>query len=250
MELVTGVGSLQHSLGRLFLTIGVFDGLHRGHLYLLERLVAGAARLNARPGVITFDAHPDAVLVGAAPPLLLDPDERLERLAAAGVDIAVVQHFDDAVRRTPFDAFVGTIADGVDLAGFLMTPDSAFGHQRRGTPEAVASLGTRLGYETVVVPALEVGGRPLSSSDIRGRIGAGDLGAAAELLGRPYAIVGDVDAAGRFTAPVPVALPPPGRYGVRVDGLDRSASLDVAPDGSVALPGVRAGRRRIAFESI
>jgi riboflavin kinase/FMN adenylyltransferase len=211
-EPVAGVESLHRGLGRLFLTIGVFDGLHRGHTALIERLVAEAAGLGARAGVITFDAHPDAVLVGAAPPLLLDPDERLERLAAAGVDVTVVQPFDDAVRRTPYDRFVRSIAERVDLAGFLMTPDSAFGHQRRGTPEAVAALGDELGYRVVVVPQVEVDGRSISSSDIRARIGTGDLAGAADLLGRPYAIVGGVDAAGRMSTPAPVALPPPGRY--------------------------------------
>ena len=72
--------------------------------------------------MITFDHHPDEVLTGQAPPLLLDPDERLERLAAAGVAVTVVQHFDAALRETPYDAFVGRIRDRVDLRGFLMTP--------------------------------------------------------------------------------------------------------------------------------
>ena len=246
MELVSGVASLHPGLGRLFLTIGVFDGLHRGHLYLLERLVAEAAALHARPAVITFDAHPDEVLVGAAPPLLLDAEERLARLAGEGVEVAVVQHFDDAVRRTPWDAFVEAIAARVDLAGFLMTPDSAFGHQRRGTPEAVAGLGGRLGYAVVVAPALEVAGRPVSSSEIRRRIGAGDLAGAAELAGRPYAIVGDVDGDGRFSPPAPVALPPPGRYAARLDD-GAVVELAVHPAGPLTVTGLRAGRHRVTF---
>jgi riboflavin kinase/FMN adenylyltransferase len=245
-ELVEGVESLHRGLGRLFLVIGVFDGLHRGHLAVVERLVAEARRLAARPGVITFDAHPDAVLVGAAPPLLLDPDERLERLERAGVEVTVVQPFDDAVRRTPYDTFIRSIAARVDLAGFLMTPDSAFGHQRRGTPEAVAALGEELGYEVVVAPQVEVDGRPISSSDIRARIAAGDLAGAAELLGRPYAIVGSVDAAGRITTPVPVAVPPPGGYRIRI-GDSHDAELEVADDGELFLAGVRPGRRRLEF---
>ena len=93
-------------LGPVFVVVGVFDGLHLGHAYLLEHLVAEAAARDARPTVITFDHHPDEVLMGEAPPLLLDPAERLERLAAAGVAVTVVQPFDEALRRTPYDAFV------------------------------------------------------------------------------------------------------------------------------------------------
>ena len=100
-----------------------------------------AASRSARPVVITFDHHPDEILTGTAPPLLLDPVERLERLESAGVGVTVIQHFDDAVRRTTYDAFVGTIASRCGLAGLLMTPDAAFGFERRGTPEALAKLG-------------------------------------------------------------------------------------------------------------
>jgi riboflavin kinase / FMN adenylyltransferase len=243
-ELVAGVESLHRGLGRLFLTIGVFDGLHRGHTALIERLVEEAGRLGARAGVITFDAHPDAVLVGAAPPLLLDPDERLERLAAAGVEVTVGQHFDDAVRRTTYDDFIRSIGERVDLVGFLMTPDSAFGHQRRGTPEAVAALGEELGYDVVVVPQVQVDGRSISSSEVRHRIESGDVDGAADLLGRPYAIVGDVDAAGRISTPAPVALPPTGRYAATLpDGKD--ATLEIAHDGAVRAVGVAPGRRRL-----
>jgi riboflavin kinase/FMN adenylyltransferase len=239
-RVVAGVEALEPSLGRLFLTIGVFDGLHRGHTYLLEHLVEESRRLGARPAVITFDHHPDEVLKGAAPPLLLDPDERLERLAALGVEVTVVQHFDEAVRHTPFEVFVAAIAARVDLAGFLMTPESAFGHERRGTPDAVAALGERLGYEVVVVPTLTVDGKPVSSSEVRRRIASGDLDGAAALIGRPYAVVGAVDGERRLAFEMPVALPPPGSYGA--DGV----RLEVAPDG-VRLDGAAPGER-VRFE--
>ena len=141
MEVVDGVAALRPEEGPIFAVVGVFDGLHRGHAYLLEHLIDEAWARSARSAVITFDAHPDEVLTGSAPPLLIHPDERLERLAAAGVEVTVVQHFDDAVRRTPYDAFVATIQAGTALAGLLMTPDAAFGFERRGTPEALVALG-------------------------------------------------------------------------------------------------------------
>ena len=134
MHVVQGIDELRPQLGPIFVVIGVFDGLHLGHAYLLEHLVAEAAARDARPTVITFDHHPDEVLMGKAPPLLLDPGERLERLEAAGVAVTVVQPFDEALRQTPYDAFVERIRARVALTGFLMTPDAAFGFERRGTP--------------------------------------------------------------------------------------------------------------------
>jgi len=170
METVAGVEGLRPEHGPIFAVVGVFDGLHQGHVYLLDHLVREALARDARPCVITFDHHPDAVLTGTAPPLLLHPDERLERLAAAGVDVTVIQHFDEAVRRTTYDDFIATIRRGTDLAGLLMTPDAAFGFERRGTPDALAALGRERGFDVVVVPPFSLHGRPVRSSDIRAAI--------------------------------------------------------------------------------
>lgn len=216
MRQVVGRAQLEADDGPLFVVVGVFDGLHRGHAWLLEHLVREAASRAARPAVITFDAHPDAVLVGQAPPLLMDPAERLERLAAAGVEVVVVEHFDDALRRTPYDAFIRGIAARCRLAGFVMTPDAAFGHERAGTPETVAALGAAEGFEVVVVPPFALDGLEVRSSDVRAAIAAGDLATAERLLGRPYAVVGAPGPDGRLTLAPPRALPPDGRYRVNV----------------------------------
>lgn len=224
MEVVGGVAALRPEHGPIFAVVGVFDGLHRGHAYLLEHLVAEAEARSAHPAVITFDAHPDEILTGSAPPLLIHPDERLERLAAAGVAVTVVQHFDDAVRRTPYDAFVATIQAGTSLAGLLMTPDAAFGFERRGTPDAVAALGRDRGFDVLVVPPFTLAGRAVRSSDIRTAVAAGDLRAAAELLGRPVTLRGELrDGSVEFGWPL--ALPPSGTYACFVDG--RSAELTI-----------------------
>lgn len=220
MAVVHGIDALDRSLGRLFVVVGVFDGLHLGHEYLLRELRREADRHDARPAVITFDHHPDEILIGAAPPLLCDPDERLERVEAAGIAVTVVQTFDVALRETPFDVFVRRIADRVELGGFLMTPDSAFGFQRAGTPETVAGLGRNLGYEVVVVPPFTLDGEPVGSSEIRAAIAAGDLAEAEHLLGRPTSVAGQTrrmfegraEAVTRLEFPLPVALPPDGTY--------------------------------------
>lgn len=211
MDVVVGVDQLTAGHGRLFVVVGVFDGIHRGHRYLLGRLRRAAAEHGARPAVITFDAHPDEIVIGTAPPLLCDPDERLARLAAAGVAVCVVQHFDTALRMTEYDLFVERVAARIDLAGFLMTPDAAFGHDRRGTPTALAELGRRSGFGVTVVPPFALEGRPVRSAAIRAAIAAGDLGLARHLLGRPVAVTGGLDR-DDLTFPVPVALPPDGSY--------------------------------------
>ena len=235
MCVVPGIDALDPSVGRLFVVVGVFDGLHLGHEYLLRELARGAAQRDAAPAVVTFDHHPEEVLLGKAPPLLCDPDERLERLEAAGVAVTVVQTFDVALRETPFEQFVRRIADRVGLAGFLMTPESAFGYQRAGTPETVAALGITMGYDVEVVPQFTLDGEPVRSSDIRAAIAAGDLARAERLLGRPYSVVGESVEAGvnrvamRF--PMPVALPPQGVY-------DATVCLDSADSTYAAYAGV------------
>jgi len=243
---VPGIDALRPEHGRLFVVVGVFDGLHLGHLYLLRHLQEAAAARAARPAVVTFDHHPDEILTGAAPALLCDPDERLALLARAGIEVTVVQHFDVALRMTGYEEFIGRITAGVDLAGFLMTPDSAFGHERHGTPEAVAALGRSMGYDVVVIPPLDLEGRPVRSAEIRADIAAGDLAGATALLGRPYAVVGErtkgVNDRIRLAFPMPVALPPAGPYsaivGPRLDGHDdlgAPATVTVLADGSLEI---------------
>ena len=227
-EVIAGVDELSPELGRLYVAVGVFDGLHRGHLYLLRELRHAAARAGARPAVITFDAHPEEVVLGLAPALLCDPDERLVRLAAAGAEVTVVQHFDHSLRTTTYQDFVARIRDHVDLAGFVMTPDAAFGYERQGTPEALAALGKQKGFEVTVVHSLLLDGEQVRSSEIRRSVASGDLAAARRMLGRPISVTGRVveeaglpDGAGvsdRITLrfDVPVVLPPAGRYSVLV----------------------------------
>ncbi len=212
MAVVAGIDALTPGLGRLYVAVGVFDGLHRGHLYLLRELRRAALAAGATPAVITFDAHPEELIEGLAPPLLCDPDERLVRLQAAGVEVTVVQHFDHAVRTTPYDGFVAAIGDRVDLAGFVMTPDAAFGFERRGTPETLAALGEQRGFSVTVISSFLSNGEQVRSSEIRRRISSGDLSGARSLLGRSLSVTGRMEAGERVSFDVPVSLPPDGRY--------------------------------------
>lgn len=261
MTVVEGTAALDRSLGRVYAVVGVFDGLHRGHDYLLGELRRVAAARDARPMVITFDHHPDEILKGAAPPLLCDPDERLARLAAAGVAVTVIETFDRALRETPYDTWVGRIAANVEVAGFLMTPESAFGYNRGGTPETVAALGQRLGFDVTVVPQFTLDGEPVRSSDIRAAIATGDFGRAERLLGRPYSVVGTAreqpDGLGNLLLDptLPVAVPPAGIYPAAFirsepdDSMDLRTKVAVGGDGRIwLLEDVDEDPLRIAFQ--
>jgi riboflavin kinase/FMN adenylyltransferase len=255
VEVVDGIEALRPELGPVFVVVGVFDGLHLGHGYLLRHLVVEAMARDARPTVITFDHHPDEVLTGHAPPLLLDPAERLDRLADAGVAVTVVQHFDAALRETSYDAFVERIRARVAVRGFLMTPDAAFGYERRGTPEALAVLGRRDEFQVVVVQPFTLAGRPVRSSDIRAAIATGDLAAAEALLGRPVTLSGTAEREGsdgldrggaqRLAFDLPMALPPDGEYACRIDGNVGRLRVE---RGVAFLPGSISGRRRVTVE--
>jgi riboflavin kinase / FMN adenylyltransferase len=265
-DALPGIEALRPGDGPILLVVGVFDGLHRGHLYLLRELRRAARRLAARPAVLTFDHHPDEILAGAAPPLLCDPDERLARLERDGVEVTIVEHFDEELRRTTYDAFVARIRARTRLAGFLMTPDAAFGHERRGTPETLAALGAVDGFDVVVVPPFNLAGRQVRSTEIRAAIATGDLDGARALLGRRVAVTGVVadrgdegrSAALRF--PLPVALPPAGSYAATVSaawapsvrpGPARNATAIVDAAGGLVVrahrEALRHDRLRVAF---
>jgi riboflavin kinase/FMN adenylyltransferase len=235
-EVVRSVAGLERRHGRLAIAVGVFDGLHRGHAHLLAALVKQAAQWRSRPAVVTFDAHPDAVIRGEAPPLLLDPAERERLLGEAGVVVIVVEHFDDRLRHTPYDEFVRSIASRVDLAGFVMTPDTAFGFERRGTPAALTAMGaaSRPPFDVAVIEPLRLKDGTVSSSDIRRLVAGGEFGAAEALLGRPYYVVGQRDGSTeRITFPLPVALPATSTYAGSIGG--REVSIDIPGDGSLVV---------------
>ncbi len=191
MELLLSVDELPAGL-RFVLTIGVFDGVHRGHRRVLDETARAAAELSAVPVVLTFEPHPAAVLHGSAPPLLCDPRERLARIAQAGVGITVIQRFDRAFAAQSPAEFLARLARGRQLSGLVMTPESAFGRDRAGTLASVEQLAGQLGFRLVDVDPLRVAGQPISSSRIRDLLARGRLGEARRLLGRRYAVIGEV----------------------------------------------------------
>jgi riboflavin kinase / FMN adenylyltransferase len=205
----------------------MFDGVHRGHLEMLRTAVAAGRRLGAKPVVVTFHPHPETVLRGATPPLLCDEAEKVALLERAGADYVVLQPFDRRFAEQPAESFLRRLAQGRALVGVVMSPETAFGRDRDGTLAAVEQMAPTLGFEVIRVAQVARGGRRVSSGRIREAIASGRLAVARRLLGRNYAVVGEVvhgDGRGRDlgfpTANLrfdgPVVLPPNGIYAVRV----------------------------------
>jgi riboflavin kinase/FMN adenylyltransferase len=219
------------SFVRPAVTIGVFDGLHRGHRHVVEHLRALADRLEGEAVVVTFDTHPMAVIAGAPPRPILSTEHRLLLLDRLGVDAVVVLPFDDEIRRTTFEDFTRDIlVGGIGIRGLLFGYNSNFGYEGAGTPDAVRPLAAAHGFEVVEAPAIHSEGRPISSSRIRDAIEAGDFAEAAAMLGRPHSVFGTIvrgegrgRALGFPTANVDLAgeiVPPAGVYHVvaEIDG--------------------------------
>jgi riboflavin kinase/FMN adenylyltransferase len=233
-----------------YLQTGHIDGVHRGHQRAIAALIRTAARHGAQAVVLTFDPHPAAVLRGTAPQLLCSIEEKLARLAALGVDATVVQRFDRSFAEQTPEQFIGRLCAQRHLAGLVMTAESAFGRDRTGMLPTVRRLGDEHGFEVVEVARLDVEGGTLSSTRLRGLVGRGRLADARRLLGRDYAVTGEVvhgDHRGRelgyptanLAFAAPVVLPPDGIYAVRAswggaDLLDPARTAD-----GVASLGVR-----------
>ena len=235
---------------RFALAIGVFDGAHRGHRRVIDALLDAARRHRAEPVVLTFDPHPSEIVRGAAPPLLCDPEERIALLHGLGVGIVVLQHFDRAFAEQSPETFLERVRAGRELLALVMTPESAFGHDRAGTTVKIRRLAPALGFELVEIGQVASRGAVVSSSRVREALAAGRLSEVRRLLGRPYTVRGTVvrgDRRGRalgyptanLSFQAPVALPPDGIYAVRAAWGGRAPLNPTRHADGVASLGVR-----------
>jgi riboflavin kinase/FMN adenylyltransferase len=148
--------------------------------------------------VITFDPHPELVVLGRAPRLLCSLEERIGRLERAGAGIVVVQRFDEPFRQQSAEAFLDRLRLGRRLRGLVMSPESAFGHARQGTIERVRRLSAEEGWQLIEIPLFELDGERVSSARIRTLLAEGRRDDAERLLGRP---IDDALAAGPWGPP-------------------------------------------------
>ncbi len=212
-------------------TVGTFDGVHRGHQDVLARLAACATDRRTRSVLVTFDPHPlEIVNPAAAPPLLTVGDEKLEVLAESGIDYVAIVPFTRALSTFDAERFVDEVLIGRYRVGhLLMGHDHGLGRNRAGDAEVLRRLGETRGFSVEVMkPVIGAHAQPVSSTAIRRAVAGGDLARAREGLGRPYALGGRVthgERRGRLlgfpTINVPLPsqrklLPPQGVYAVRV----------------------------------
>lgn len=176
-------------------TIGMFDGVHLGHQRLIRRLVDEAQQSHRTSVVLTFFPHPDVVIKGVSGRYYLtSPEERADRILGYGVDLVVTQEFNEAVRQVRAADYVRQLQRHLNLATLWVGPDFALGYKREGDVDFLRAQGAAFGF-TVETVDLKMGDNPgtvISSSHIREALLAGDVNAAAALLGHPYDLTGEV----------------------------------------------------------
>jgi riboflavin kinase/FMN adenylyltransferase len=203
MEILHGIPSAPLGAEATAVTVGFFDGVHRGHQAVIGRTV-DVARSRGLPAVaVTFDRHPREVFApGTEPRLLTTLDRKAGLIAQLGVGALVVLEFNEEFSRWPAEDFVRKfLADGLHAGHTVVGSNFTFGHKAAGNLAMLAELGAACGFSVEGVALLKIDGRAVSSSSIRDALVAGDLGWPAQALGRRFVVDGTVVAgAGRGAA--------------------------------------------------
>jgi riboflavin kinase/FMN adenylyltransferase len=192
------IADIPDDWGRSVVTIGSYDGVHRGHQLIIGRAVAHARELGLPAVVVTFDPHPKEVTrPGSHPPLLAPHARRAELMAGLGVDAVLVLPFTKEFSQlSPADFVVKVLVEKLHARAVVEGPTFRFGHRATGTVATLAELGETYGFEVLVIDLYEQGtagrGEALSSSLARRLITDGDVADAAEVLGRPHRVEGTV----------------------------------------------------------
>jgi riboflavin kinase/FMN adenylyltransferase len=174
-------------------TLGVFDGVHKGHVTVINRVVRAAARMGCSSAAVTFDRHPASVLSGAECPSITSLEHRLRLLESHGLEVCVLVEFSAEVARMCASTFVRRVLCDVLRVRLLVVGfNCRFGRGRKGDPDLCERMGRALGFGVSVVPPVKVAGAEVSSTAIRQAITTGDLRLAQALLGRPLSLYGTV----------------------------------------------------------
>ncbi|MDD5369220.1 MAG: bifunctional riboflavin kinase/FAD synthetase [Anaerolineaceae bacterium] len=184
-----------------WLTIGSFDGVHRGHQEILKNLVSGAHAVGAQAVVLTFYPHPSVVLRGQSGPFYLcTPEDRSQLLGEWGADVVITLPFTRELANASASDFMAGLKQKLHMSRLWVGFNFTLGRNREGDVPTLKRLGDLLGYQLEVIPPVEVDGELVSSSQIRGLLAGGNVSRAAQMLGRLYAVEGKVvpgDARGR-----------------------------------------------------
>ena len=242
-------GSLQRARGRCALTIGNFDGVHRGHRALIDCVVTKARSAKLTACVLTFEPHPREFFAPeAAPARISRLRDKLERMAQAGVERVHVARFDARVAALSAERFISEVlVQGLGVQWLLVGRDFRFGARRAGDFSTLEAGAKRLGFSVEAMSDVQFEGKRVSSSAVRAALQAGDLAEGERLLGHPYTISGRVAHGAKLgrglgfpTANIVLRRPPPiaGIFVVEVDRYGRGvASVGRRPTvNPVAIP--------------
>jgi riboflavin kinase/FMN adenylyltransferase len=175
-----------------WLTVGVFDGVHRGHQQIIKKLTTGAHAHEAPAVVLTFYPHPASVLTGQELKCLTLPEERASLFGKLDVDIVITEHFTRQLSSVRAYDFMSRLKHHLGLRHLLIGYDFALGKGREGNAARLTEIGSELGYTVEVVPALSDESGVISSTEIRKLIEVGNVAEARRLLGHPYSLHGPV----------------------------------------------------------
>ncbi|MEU6300193.1 bifunctional riboflavin kinase/FAD synthetase [Streptomyces erythrochromogenes] len=198
MQRWRGLEDIPQDWGRSVVTIGSYDGVHRGHQLIIGRAVATARELGVPSVVVTFDPHPSEVVrPGSHPPILAPYDRRAELMAGLGVDALLILPFTaEFSQLSPADFIVKVLVDKLHALAVIEGPNFRFGHRAAGNVDFLRELGSTYDYRVEVVDLVERGaaggGVPFSSTLARRLVVEGDMDGAAEVLGRPHRVEGVV----------------------------------------------------------
>jgi riboflavin kinase/FMN adenylyltransferase len=236
------------------ITIGAYDGVHRGHQAVIAQVRNEAARLGCRSVVVTFDRHPASVVrPESAPKLLTDVDQKMTALAATGVDATFVVRFDaDAAQEDPAEFVRRVLVDTLRAQLIVVGEDFHFGYKRGGNVALLRELGKEHDFEVVPVQLIarpDGVAEPVSSTSIRRALAGGQVEVAANLLGRPFSVSGIVvhgDKRGRTIGFPTANIEVPNAMCLPADGV--YSGIVQRADGSTYVCAINLGRRPTFFE--
>ncbi|MBZ0251993.1 MAG: hypothetical protein K8I02_01520, partial [Candidatus Methylomirabilis sp.] len=188
MLVIRHLATSKHAFTRSAVTIGNFDGVHRGHQEILRRLIAAAREIGGEAVAYTFDPHPMKILrPEAAPPVITPIEKKIKLIRSLGVDVLVCERFTEAFSsQRPEDFVPEVLVERLRTKRLFVGYDYRYGKGRAGDIDLLRELGARWGFTVDVTEALRVGDRIVSSTLIRDVVAEGKIREAAEYLGRYY----------------------------------------------------------------
>jgi riboflavin kinase/FMN adenylyltransferase len=181
-------------LGGCALTIGSFDGVHRGHQDLIRSMVEDAQAANLPSVVLTFFPHPSVVLRKRQPAFYINtPEEKAQLLGELGVEYVVTHAFDHEFSKVPAGDFLSKLVEGLEMQRLWVGEDFALGHNREGNVRFLQQEASQRGFQLHVKPPVKIGGEVISSTRVREALRSGDVARVGRYLGRPFAIPGVVE---------------------------------------------------------